>query len=196
MKQLGYIHFRNRGQFRKWLGNYHEKSEGLWMVFFKNDPETPCITYQEALEEALCFGWIDSIIRKLDDRKYVRKFTPRKNTKNWSVINQRIVKRLIDEGKMTEAGLQKIDSYRSTGTVEWTDQKTIEKVTNDKMIPGFILEEFASNEPALVNFNRLAPIYKKHYVLWITSAKREETIRRRIQESVSLLKENKKLGLK
>lgn len=131
MKQLGYIHFRTRKQFRRWLESYHEQSDGIWMIFFRNSSETACITFQEALEEALCFGWIDSVIKKLDDVKYARKFSPRKNTKNWSELNKRTVLQLIEEGRMTESGLKKIDSYNLSGTVDWTEQPVIEIKNRD-----------------------------------------------------------------
>jgi uncharacterized protein YdeI (YjbR/CyaY-like superfamily) len=112
MKELGYIFFRNREEFRNWLKEYHEISPGFWMIFYKKDSGMECIKYVEALEEALCFGWIDSIIKKIDNEKYARKITPRKDIKKWSELNQRIVFKLIQNGKMTLAGLNKIDSYK------------------------------------------------------------------------------------
>ena len=97
---------------------------------------------------------------------------------------------------MTEAGLKKIDIYLKTGRVNWESKEIKETGTREFNIPDFIIVEFANNEPALKNFNNLAQTYKRHYILWITNAKREETIRQRLKEAVELLKENKKLGLK
>jgi len=104
---------------------------------------------------------------------------------------------LIKKGRMTEAGLQKIDVYLKTGKVDW-ETSNIETVQKGKefQVPDFILKAFAENEPALTNFNNLALTYKRHYILWITNAKREETIVNRLKESIGLLKENRKLGLK
>jgi uncharacterized protein YdeI (YjbR/CyaY-like superfamily) len=97
---------------------------------------------------------------------------------------------------MTEEGLKKIDVYLKTGKVEWENNVPVKKETNDFDIPEFIVNEFAKNEPALTNFNNLAQTYKRNFILWITNAKREETIDNRIKESVELLKANKKLGLR
>ncbi|MBP7461500.1 MAG: YdeI/OmpD-associated family protein [Candidatus Delongbacteria bacterium] len=197
MKELEQIHFESRQSFRDWLEKNHTTSAGIWMVYFKKHTDVGCIEYNEALEEALCFGWIDSIIKKVDDDRYLRKFTPRTNTAKWSDLNKRMVVSLIEKGRMTEAGLQKIDIYLKTGRVDW-DKKSVKDASKVKEldIPDYILKAFGENEPALENFTKLAPTYRRHYVLWITSAKREETIRNRVEEAIRLLKENKKLGLK
>ena len=97
---------------------------------------------------------------------------------------------------MTQAGLNKIDTYLKTGKVDWVRNKTQEKELKKFDIPDFIIGELGKNEPALINFNKLATTYKRHYILWITNASKEETIRKRLKESIGLLKENKKLGLK
>lgn len=196
MKELEHIYFDGRQSFRRWLKKNHDRSPGIWLIFYRKSLNIGCIKYNEALEEALCFGWIDSIIKKIDDKQYVRKFTPRKNTTKWSELNKEIVTTLLMKGKMTEAGLNRIELYLTTGRVDWEIQKLKEKKTKEFDIPGFILEEFAKNEPALTNFNNLAPTYKRQYLLWITNAKGKVTINKRLVESVGLLKANKKLGLK
>jgi len=197
MKKLEQIYFDSRESFRDWLEINHNKSLGIWMIFYKKRLNIKCIEYNEALEEALCFGWIDSIIKKVNDDQYVRKFTPRTNNSNWSDLNKKIVLSLIDKGKMTEDGLRKIDIYIETGKVDWENESSKkDKEKKGFQIPDFIINEFAKNEPALTNFNNLARTYKRQYVLWITNAKREETILRRLSESIELLKKNRKLGLK
>jgi uncharacterized protein YdeI (YjbR/CyaY-like superfamily) len=196
MKDLEYIHFISSEQFRSWLQKNHEVSPGIWMVFYKKHLNRECIKYSEALEEALCFGWIDSIIKKTDEEKYARKFTPRTDTKKWSELNRKIAARLIKNGKMTEAGLKKLGYSRESGTVPEDENIIKEKNTKEIEIPDFIIRELAVNEPALINFNNLAPTYKKHFILWITNAKKEETVLNRLKESIELLKQNKKLGLK
>ncbi|HBS89057.1 MAG: hypothetical protein A2W91_06660 [Bacteroidetes bacterium GWF2_38_335] len=197
MRELENLYFKNSESFRNWLEKNHNKSFGIWMVFYRKQKDIECIKYNEALEEALCFGWIDSIIKKVNDDQYVRKFTPRTNTSKWSDLNKKLVLALIKKGRMTEAGLQKIDVYLKTGKVDW-ETSNIETVQKGKefQVPDFILKAFAENEPALTNFNNLALTYKRHYILWITNAKREETIVNRLKESIGLLKENRKLGLK
>ena len=197
MNELEHIFFDSRKSFRDWLEKEHDISVGIWMIFYKKKSNIPCITYNEALEEALCFGWIDSIIKKIDNDSYVRKFTPRTNISNWSDLNKRIVLSLMKKGKMTEAGLRKIDVYVKTGKIDW-DSKELktDKEKKEIHIPEFMLKTFAENEPALTNFNNLAITYKRHYILWITSAKKEDTILKRLKEAIELLKENRKLGLK
>jgi uncharacterized protein YdeI (YjbR/CyaY-like superfamily) len=104
---------------------------------------------------------------------------------------------LIEKGKMTEAGLNKIDVYKKTGRIDWGSKELqSEKEKKAIRIPDYILKAFAENEPALTNFNNLAPTYKRPFILWITNARREETVLKRLKESVELLKENRKLGLK
>lgn len=197
MKELEQIHFSTRESFRSWLEANHNKSLGIWIIFYKKHVNIECIAYNEALEEALCFGWIDSLIKRIDNNQYARKFTPRTNKTKWSEINKKLVTSLIKEGRMTEEGLKKIDIYLKTGSVNW-ESNDFEKEKSKKGfdVPDFIIKEFAENEPALVNFNNLAQTHKKQYVLWITSAKKEETILSRLRKSVELLKENSKLGLK
>jgi len=197
MKELEQIHFSTHESFRSWLVDNHNKSLGIWIIFYKKHVNIECIAYNEALEEALCFGWIDSLIKRIDNDKYARKFTPRTNKTKWSEINKKLVTSLIKEGRMTEEGLKKIDIYIKTGSVNWeSNELKKEKHKKEFDVPDFIIKEFAKNETALTNFNNLAQTHKKHYVLWITSAKREETILSRLKESVELLKENRKLGLK
>lgn len=197
MRELERIYFKSRESFRSWLEKNHNKSLGIWMIFYRKRINIECIKYNEALEEALCFGWIDSIIKKVDNDQYVRKFTPRTNISKWSDLNKKIVLSLMKQGKMTEVGLAKIDIYKKTGRVEW-ENKGLENVEEKKgfHVPEFILKAFAENEPAFTNFNNLAPTYKRHYILWITDAQREVTILNRLKESIELLKENRKLGLK
>jgi uncharacterized protein YdeI (YjbR/CyaY-like superfamily) len=196
MKEQEYIHFGKREEFRDWLQKNNEISPGIWVVFYKKNLKKDCLKYPELLEEVLCFGWIDSLIKKIDDNKYARKITPRTNIKKWSELNKKIVSALITSGKMTPAGLNKIESYFDKGKVDWGD-KTSEKKAIEKIdVPDFIVSQLSQNEPALMNFNNLAPTYKRHYILWITGAKRDETVQNRLKESIELLKENRKLGLK
>jgi len=196
MKELGYIHFKNRKELREWLQNNYDSSPGVWMVYYKKHTEKEGVKYDEALDEALCFGWIDSLVKRIDEEKYARKFTPRTNTGKWSEINKKKVIELIKTGRMTQAGLIKTEGYSKSKKGESVILKTEKREHKEIHLPDFILKEFAKHEPALINFQNLAPSCRKQYILWITNAKREETVRKRLSESVGLLKENKKLGLK
>jgi uncharacterized protein YdeI (YjbR/CyaY-like superfamily) len=192
-----FLHFTKRKDWHQWLLKNHSKFNEIWLIYFKNKASVKSITYEDSVDEALCFGWIDSIIKKIDDTKYARKFTLRTNPKKWSDLNIKRVRKLMAEGLMNKAGLDKIDKellrkINKTGFSDLSGQKKLE----DLEVPKFIINFFEENEPALKNFNKLAATYKRHYVLWITNAKKDDTIRKRLIESVILLKENKKLGLK
>lgn len=187
------LHFENRESFHNWLKENHNSSSGIKMIFYRKHLRKG-ITYAEALDEALCYGWIDSILNKLDEQRYTIRFSPRKNTSLWSDVNRKKVYHLMAEGRMTEAGLKKNDSYLKTGRVAWPATYTTESTVFT--VPEFITREMAMHEPALTNFNKLAPSHKKHYILWILQAKRPETTQKRIQEAITLLVQNKKLGMK
>ena len=166
------------------------------MIFFRKHAKETCLHYEEALEEALCLGWIDSLIKKIDRDRYARKFTPRKDPKKWSPLNQRKVIELIKSGKMTQAGIDKIDVSIRSALVDFVNPDREKKKSEVSEIPELIIHEFARNEPALINFNGLTPSCQRQYIAWITHGKRDETIMKRIKESIGLLKENRKLGLK
>lgn len=181
----------DRSDWRKWLSRNHATMKVVWLVYFKKHTGNPGIPYEDSVEEALCFGWIDSLVKRVDDEKYIRKFSPRKTGSTWSETNKKRAEKMIAEGKMTEAGMVKVEEAKKSG--EWF-RKTPSK--KELVVPPFIQEALNGNQKAKENFNRLAPTYKRHYIGWITSAKREETRVRRLEESLELLEQNKKLGLK
>jgi uncharacterized protein YdeI (YjbR/CyaY-like superfamily) len=189
MKQL---YIPDRKQWRSWLAKNHNKvRDGIWLVFYKKKTNKPSLEYGQAVEEALCYGWIDSIIKKIDDEKYVRKFTPRKVGSFWSKLNKKRADKMIKQGLMTKAGLAKIKIAKETGL--W-DKDPRPKISFD--IPEEFAAALAKNKKAKENFNKLAPTYRRHYIGWIAMAKRAETKKRRIAESIALLEQGKKLGLK
>jgi uncharacterized protein YdeI (YjbR/CyaY-like superfamily) len=196
MKELEKQYFEDEASFRKWIEVNYNKSPGIWLVFNKKHTGRECISYGDALDTALCFGWIDSLIKKIDESTYARKFTPRTNTSKWSEVNKKRIAELIKNGKMTETGLLKIDSYLKKGEVNWAVSGRENKERQTIECPAYIINALSENEPALANFNALAPTYQRHYILWITSAKREVTLKNRISEAIELLKENRKLGMK
>jgi uncharacterized protein YdeI (YjbR/CyaY-like superfamily) len=195
VKELEQIYFPDQPTFRSWLEENFDVSPGIWLIFYKKHTGIESISYQEALEEALCFGWIDSLIKKIDDDRYVRKFTPRTNTAKWSEINLKLADQLIRESRMTETGLTKMENILKSGQVARKEKPSYSS-GKEPVTPDFMLEAFAMNEPALTHFQKLPPSCKREYVGWITQAKREETIQKRLQEAIALLMDNKKLGLK
>ena len=163
----------------------------MWLVFYKRQTRKPSLEYEDAIEEALCFGWVDSIIKKIDDEKYCRKFSPRRPSSKWSQLNRKRVEKAIKKGIMTEYGLAKIEAAKKSGLWESNPRKA---VSFD--IPREFIDALGKNKEAKVFFDRLAPTYQKHYITWIAAAKRPQTKKQRIRESITLLKQGKKLGLK
>jgi uncharacterized protein YdeI (YjbR/CyaY-like superfamily) len=182
----------SRAEWREWLVHNHSTQDEVWLIFFKRQNAKKQVSYDEAVAEALCFGWIDSIIQKIDDEKYVRKFTPRKKSSRWSALNKRRVARMIQEGKMTEAGL---------AVLNFTDEKddygrTAERAEQRLIPPPFLVRRLKQNKQAWDNFQLLAPSYRRNYIGWICAAKTEETRDRRIKEAIGKLAKNEKLGMK
>jgi uncharacterized protein YdeI (YjbR/CyaY-like superfamily) len=173
---------------RTWLKKHHTSETEIWLLFPKNHTGLPAVSYDHALDEALCYGWIDSIIRRIDDDWYARKFTPRTNCTNWSELNRKRVAKLVQEGRMTPAGISKIANADVPAP---TQQRRL-----DASMPPFFEQALERNSRARANFDRLAPSYRRAYIMWVTQAKREETRLRRLSEAVQLLAANKKLGLK
>jgi len=188
MRQL---HIKTRDQWREWLGKNHDKSTGVWLVFFKKHTGKPTLDYDAAVEEALCFGWIDSIIKKIDEERYARKMTPRKSGSCWSQLNKRRIKKLIKLGLMVEPGLTRVTEAQESGAWGISDRPVV-----PERVPDGLLAALAKNKKAKDFFDQLAPSYRKHFIGWIAAAKRQETKDRRIKEAVALLEQGKKLGLK
>jgi len=161
------------------------------LVFHKRQSGKPSLEYEESVQEALCFGWIDSIIKRIDDDRYCRKFTPRKDDSQWSNTNKRRVERLIEEGKMTEFGLAKVEAAKRSG--RW--QQDPRPVINME-VPPELSAALARNKRAREFFEMLAPTYRKQFIGWIATAKRPQTRAKRIRETLALLAKGEKLGLK
>ncbi|MHC4203616.1 MAG: YdeI/OmpD-associated family protein [Planctomycetota bacterium] len=188
MEQLYVI---KRDEWRKWLYKNHATKTGIWLVFYKKETSKPTIEYEAAVEEALCFGWIDSIIKKIDAVRYARKFTPRSDKSRWSQLNKKRADKMIKQGQMTDVGLAKIKTAKKTGLWAKDPRPQI-----SLEIPPEFAKALARNKKAKQCFEKLAPSYRKFYIGWIVTAKRPETKKRRISESISLLEKGQKLGLK
>jgi len=178
-------------EWHAWLAKNHSTKSEIWLLFYKQHASKPCVSYDDALDEALCFGWVDSIVKRVDDERYLRKFTPRKNGSVWSEANKRRVKRLIREGRMAQAGLARVREAKKSG--EWFKRRFREKKLT---VPAIFEEALAANKKALENFNGLAPSYRRNMVGWVLSAKKEETRRKRLAEVIGVLERGEKLGLK
>ena len=180
----------SREEWRAWLQLNHTGKKEIWLVHYKKHTDKTTISYDDAVEEALCFGWIDGIMKKLDNEKYVLRYTPRRKKSIWSDLNKQRVAKMVEQGLMTEAGMTKIEEAKRNG--EW--EKAIKR-ESAPAIPPDLQKALQANKTAAKNFKAFAPSYQKQYIWWINSAKRDETRSRRVSETVRRSEHNTKPGI-
>jgi uncharacterized protein YdeI (YjbR/CyaY-like superfamily) len=180
------VYAANRQEWHDWLQQYHQTAAGVWLIYYKKESGRPRVAYDEAVEEALCFGWIDSRPNLLDDDRYMQLFSPRKPRSPWSRLNKLRVERLIQQGSMTPAGLAVIEAAQRDGS--WTVYDAIE----DLEMPDDLAAALAAHEVARLHFEAFSDSSKKNILWWIASARRPETRQKRIDETVRLAAENKR----
>lgn len=186
------FHAPDRSTWRAWLNENHASTREVWLIYYKAHTGRKSIPYEDSVEEALCFGWVDSIIKRLDEQIYARKFTPRKPESRWSPSNIRRVEKMVAAGRMTEHGLKLVEAAKQSGS--WHNPAT--KPELDFSMPEAFAQALAQNPLAKQTYQTLAPTYQKQYLAWIITAKRAETKARRIEEAIHLLAQGKKLGLR
>jgi len=179
-----------RADWRRWLEENGRSEKEVWFIYYKRDSGKTSLPYDDTVEEALCFGWIDSIIQTVDEEKYARKFTPRTNAEKWSSLNLQRMRKLVGTGQMTKAGLEMIDPVLLKKDPY---QKERPEASADFMAVKQALKRYPL---AWRNFCAMAPSYQKRYLGWICAAKQETTRQRRIDEAVALLEKNQKLPMK
>ncbi len=179
------LYVKNRNDWRMWLKKNHERSNEIWLIYYKKHTKKPRISYEDAIEEAICFGWIDSTVKRIDEEKFMQKFTPRTSRSQWSEINKKRALKMIKSGKMTEAGRCKIDAAKKNG--EWNRRRAVAE-TNEP--PNDFYDALKKNKNAKINFDKFSSSIKKQYFGWIISAKRDETRKRRIQKAVKTAEQN------
>ncbi len=183
--QLEIVEAIDRPAWRQWLAEHYQMAIGIWLIYYKVGSGKPSIRYPEAVQEALCFGWIDSKVQTLDDDRYRQIFTPRKPGSVWSKLNKQYVANLIEQGLMTEAGMAKIIAAQQDGS--WNALDEIEAL----VIP-IDLEQALEVEPAAQrNFQAFSNSVKKNILSWIGSAKRPETRSNRIQQTIKAAAQNR-----
>lgn len=169
---------KNNKEWRKWLEKNHEKKDSVWLIMYKKSSEKPTIYWSEAVDEALCFGWIDSIKKKRDEESAIQFFSKRKPKSTWSKINKEKVERLIEAGLMTEAGHKAITTAQENGT--WDLLNEVDALT----IPPDLEKLFKAHKGSKAYFETLSRSVKKMILYWILSAKKPETRLKRITEVV------------
>lgn len=174
------VHPLNRSQWRKWLKENHDKSPGVWFVYYKKHTGKPRVAYDDAVEEALCFGWIDSLARSFDDERSRLLMTPRKAKSVWSKPNKERVEKMIAARKMTDVGLAKIEQAKADGSWNTLD-------SSDRLeMPRDLVSAFVKNRRAKENWDVFAPSARKAILFWLGSARRDETRKARIEKIVSM----------
>jgi uncharacterized protein YdeI (YjbR/CyaY-like superfamily) len=186
MVSVNTLDVRTPRAWRRWLAAHHADTSEVWLVFHKRHTGTPSLDYETAVEEAICFGWVDSLIKRLDADHYARKFTPRKADSAWSPANRRRYARLEATGRLAAPGVDRPPTSRNP-YAELPDVSTV---------PAYVVRALKATPQAWPAFQRLAPSHRRRYLLWILDAKQEETRQRRLREAVRRLLQGKELGLR
>jgi len=182
------VYFKTRAEWRRWLERHHDTQTEIWLVHYKKHSRKAGLRLVEAVEEALCFGWIDGQLRKIDDEKFRLRYSPRRLRSPWSRINRKKAEKMIRAGKMTAAGLARIEEAKKTGL--W--QRAYTNKTRERM-PSDLKAALLKNREAWDNFRKFANTYRNMYIGWVVSAKTEETRKRRIDKVFDQAFRNKKL---
>ena len=174
---------------RDWLTEHHASESEVWLIFHKRHTGVASIDYRDARDEALCFGWVDSLVKRLDDRRYAQKFTPRRADSRWSAVNRKRYAELKAAGRLKRAGIERPPTDRGYGPRP-------PRLPMPKQLPAYIQAALRNHPTALRHFEALTPSQRRRYLAWIESAKRKETKLRRLKEAIRLLASGKVLGLK
>ena len=180
------IHPKTRKAWRKWLEKNHSRSPGVWLIYDKKSTGKAKLVYNDAVEEALCFGWIDSTLRPLDDERFMQRYTPRKPKSGWSGLNKKRIEKMIAEELMTNAGLEKIEAAKKDGS--WESLDHIDAI----QIPADFEKALFKNKRAKANFGNFPQFSKKQFLYHINQAKTEATRKQRIRLCVQMAAINKK----
>jgi len=186
LASLEQVYVADRAAWRRWLATHHDTSPGIWLVFDKKSSRPDRLAYVAAVEEALCYGWIDSTVRTIDDTRYVQLMTPRKAKSTWARTNKARVERLIAEGLMAEAGLASIERAKANGS--WESLDGVESL----VVPDDLEKALRARPAASKNFGAFAPSARKGYLHWISQAVRAETRAKRIAHVVELAEAKQK----
>ena len=178
------IHPKSRAEWRKWLEENHTRADGVWLISYKKATGKPRFDYGDSVEEALCFGWIDSKPGRLDEERSMLWFTPRKSKTGWSKLNKERIEKLLKAGLMAPAGLAKVESAKQNGS--WNALDASEALE----IPADLAKAFSENETAKEYFEAFPRSVKKAILEWINNARRPETRAKRIEETVTQAEKN------
>jgi uncharacterized protein YdeI (YjbR/CyaY-like superfamily) len=187
MGDLKQVQPKSRAAWRRWLEKHHATSRGIWLVYAKKHTGIPSLTYNDAVEEALCFGWIDGIVKRVDDERHMQRFTPRRKGSVWSAVNLRRFARLVEQGLVMDAG-------HAAGPKSGTKVADVSWLRPD-VIPKDVERLVGRSKVALKNLKAMSPSRRKHFVHYIDSAKRRETREKRARLAIELLEQNVSLDM-
>ena len=185
--------FKTRRAWRAWLAGHHSRETEIWLAYYKKGSGKISVTYEEALQEALCYGWIDSTVGRLDAERYKQRYTPRNVKSVWSPSNKARVEKLTAEGRMAAPGLAKIEAAKRNGS--WDSLNDVERIGRNAEMPADLLEALERDGRARQIFEKRPPSEKKLWGYWILSAKRPETRARRVAETVKRLLAGRRPGI-
>jgi len=189
-KEYDTLYITERIEWRNWLIINHEITQEIWLIYYKKHTGKKRIAYDDAVEEAICYGWIDSTVKRVDDDIYMQKFVPRRKKSKWSELNKERADKMIKQGKMEKAGFDKINEAKDNGNWENSYGKR-----EDPEIPNDVLDALSKNSKALKNFLNFAQGYQNSYLYWIKDAKKSEMRIRRIKKLVKRASQNIKPGM-
>lgn len=184
MEEHEYLYFKNAQEWRLWLHDNHLSVTKAYLIFYKVGCGIKSMRWEEAVQVAICYGWIDSTVKKLDENRRRQMFTPRKDKSVWSKLNKTYIEKLIADNLMHESGLRKIAIAKQNGSWEALDE------VENHVIPEDLALAFEQNPMAFQNYNSFSPSYRKSYLYWLNQAKRAETRANRITEIISLCEQN------
>jgi len=182
--------FKNRDEWRYWLEKNHAILNEIWLIHYKKSLGKKNLNHFDAVEEALCFGWIDSKLKKIDEERFILKYSPRKSKSVWSKINKDNAEKMISLGKMTQAGFDKIKEAKKQGFWDTAYTNLVKEPP-----PSDLKKALVINQTAWKNFQHFANSYRNMYIGWVKNAKNEETRKKRISKVVERSLHNKKPGV-
>lgn len=180
------LYFKTDNEWRNWLHKNHSTETGVYLVFYKVSSNKPSMRWEEAVKVALCYGWIDSTVKKLDEERRQQYFTPRKTKSVWSKLNKTYIDELTKAKLMQPSGKAIVKIAKSNGS--WDALNNVD----NEIIPPNLQKAFTKNPIAFTNYKNFAPSYRRGYLYWLYAAKRETTQQKRIEEIIRLCKLNKK----
>ncbi|MCX2679250.1 YdeI/OmpD-associated family protein [Galbibacter sp. EGI 63066] len=178
------LYFPSDIEWREWLHENHEKCDSVYLIFYTVDSDKKSMRWEEAVKVALCYGWIDSTVRKINHEKRKQYFTPRKSKSMWSKLNKNYIEELHEKGLIHDSGYAKIDIAKKNGS--WTALDNVENL----IVPEDLQSAFDTNKTAFKNYFSFSKTYKKGYLYWLNQAKRDATRKKRIDEIIQLCEQN------